>query len=199
MRYHGDEARLGLIGSFRSLLGGAQFCFGGLMRRNLPLEAGVRRGQSAHRLCKPQPQFPLRDRALDGPPQPAFIDMIFYQVVLHTKLHRVDGNRFIAMPGDQHEGRRQRAVDHNVGQKFQTGDVGKAEIQQHTIECCSLQCADARRTVGCMLNVESPGGLAVQEPAIQAPVGFIVVNDQQAIFAIPMRHDDDTPWHRDTP
>jgi hypothetical protein len=102
------------------------------------------------------------------------------------------------MAGDKYEGRRQRAIHHGVGKKFKAGDVGQAEIQQHTIECCGPQCRDTRRTIGRVMNFKLPRSLAGQEPAVQASVGFVVVDDQQTILAIFMSHDDGTPWHCDT-
>ena len=124
--------------------------------------------------------------------------MVFHEIILHTELHRLDGDRFVAMTGDEHDGRRQLVTGRRGGEKFQTGDVGQAEVEQDAIERPRAQCRDSGGAVGGVMDLKLLGGLARQQPAIQAPVSLIVVDDEQTIDAFRVRHDAVSPWDRDT-
>ena len=45
-------------------------------------------------------------RVNDRPPPPVLVDVILHQIVPHAGFHGTGGDRFVAVPGDQHEGGR---------------------------------------------------------------------------------------------
>ena len=82
------------------------------------------------------------------------------------------------MPGDQHDRAGEFAILGRFGQEFQARDVGQTKIQQQTIEFARPQRRDAGGAVPCRLDLKRSRRLSRQQPAIQPPVGFVVVDAQ---------------------
>ena len=122
--HHGDETGLGAICQFRCFLGCAQLGLGCLAGDDLLFQRGVRRGEVTQRPGEALAQFGLRHRRRYRSPKVARVHLVLHEIVLDAALHRLHGDRFVALPGYQYDGTWQVAAAGSGAQKFQPGHVG---------------------------------------------------------------------------
>ena len=194
MRDHRGEAGLREIGLFGYFLRGTQRDLGRLARLHLALERRDRLSAFPKRRGEVFAQFGLSHRPGNRPRQAARShlapgELLHHEIVARAGRHVVDGGRFVALTGYQDDrARLVSVIPGGLRQEFETGHVGQTEIQQYTIEFPFTQCREANRAVRGLLDFETIARLPAQKFGMEAPVGRIVADDQQAIHAVRVWH-----------
>jgi hypothetical protein len=98
-----------------------------------------------------------------------------------VNLRRLDRDRLITLPGDQHDGAWQVTIRRGGDQEFKSGHVRQIEFQQHAIELVRLQRRKTGRAIHRKLYVAGVRVRFGQQFAIVPPIDGVVVNDQHTV------------------
>ncbi len=120
----------------------------------------------------------LLDGVLHRPPQVLARDRALEQVVLGAVLHRLHGDRLVALAG--HQDHRHQLLPQRAGEELQAVDVGQAVVHQDAVRLLlSGQAQPFFPQVG-LQELVAALRILLQEATVQLPVLRAVVDDQDA-------------------